>query len=785
MLSNYLKIAFRNLLRNKAYSLINIGGLTVGLACSVLIFLFIQDELSFDKFHQDYEQIYQLKANKQIGEFKAYMDFPAGIKTELDEIEGVDEVVRFRKENEVIISKKGDTFKESGFAYTDPSLLSVFDFPLEFGDHKTALSNPGSVILTKDIVSKYFDDHNPIGNTISINNKDFVVSGVFKDIPQNTHFNFSILASITSIEAFESNQWITFPDYDLYLKIDDDIEISFITEATYSILETNIDEASSHYDSVISTPLQDIYFSFGGGDSRTLRGSSKFLKMFMMIGLFILGIACINYMNLSTAKASSRSLEIGIRKTSGAFRSQLIKQFLTESILFSFLSIVFGLWLVELLLPEFNNLTGKSLTLNFSNWMVSIGILSVTLCTGIIAGLYPAFLLSKLKPISTLKKQFKSGKGALYLRRGLVSFQFLLTVGLIFSATIFNRQFSFLMETGIGINTEALVSIPLNYQVSQNFQSFKNELLSSPDVQYVSTGMFMSGISPHIFSPDEEGLKTTSGIIDVFVTDFDFLKTMELEIVSGRHLSEDISTDSKSAILINETAVKELGFSKPEEALEQNITLFENQYTIKGVVQDYYGSSLKTQVFPQAINMSHIASNQALIRLNTKNLAASVNFLKTTWKNFDSFKPFEFTFIDDKIQELYKAELNMKKLFTVFAILAIIIACLGLFGLVNYSIEQKRKEIGIRKVLGAPIRNIVLVLSQEFMWLVSIGFIIAIPTSWYFMNEWLKNYSEKVSIGVDLVILSALVVLLITCITVSSQTIKAALSNPVDILKSE
>lgn len=785
MLQNYLKVAFRNLLRNKGYSFINISGLTVGLTCSLLIFLFVQDELSFDKFHTDYKQIHRLKADRQIGDFRAIMDFPAGMKSELEEVLGVEQVVRIRHEKEVIITNQSENFKENGFIYTDPSFLTLFNFSLKAGDPKTALNNPGSIILSKEIVVKYYKDQNPIGTLISINNEDFTVTGVFNSLPKNTHLEFSMVASLSGVNETQSNPWAIFPDYDTYLKIDKAVDISSINDAAYSILEKNVENASSEYNSVFSSPLQNIYFSSGDGDRTGLRGSIKYVRIFVIIGLFILGIASINYMNLSTAKASNRSLEIGIRKTSGAFRNQLIKQFLTESLLFSFLSALLCLLLIDLILPEFNKLTGKSLILDFSNWVVGTGIFVVTVFTGVIAGFYPAMLLSKLKPISTLKGQYKSGKAALYLRRGLVSFQFILTVGLIFSAIIFNRQFNLLMETGIGINTQALISIPLNEQVSKNFQSFKTQLLSSPDVQSASTGRLLGGISPHIFSPDEGGLKTKSGIIDVLSTDFDFIETLQLQLVAGRELSDKIANDSKSGILINATAVKELGFSEHEEVLGQNITLFEKEYIIQGVVQDFYNTTARMDILPMAIAMGNVVSNQALVRINSKNVSASINFLKTTWGNFDSFEPFEFAFVDDKVQVLYQTEQNIRKIFTAFALLAITIACLGLLGLINYSIEQKKKEIGIRKVLGASINNILLILSREFLWLIGIGFTIAIPVSWYFMREWLKNYTIKVPIGTDTILISASIVLLITIITVSFQTVKAALSNPVDTLNSE
>tara|TARA_R110002050_G_scaffold79902_1_gene170881 strand:+ start:205 stop:2577 length:2373 start_codon:yes stop_codon:yes gene_type:complete len=790
MLKNYFKIALRNFYRNKVYSAINIAGLTIGLACSLLIFLYVQDELSFDKFHENYEQIHRLDSKYKFNNsFVGNLDFPAGLAPILkEEVPGIKTAVRWERKSQVVISTESEKIYENDLIYTDPEFFQMFDFRLQKGNETTSLVQPYSLIISEDIAKKYLPNQDPIGKILTINQQDFTVTGVLAPIPHNTHFKFSMLASFETLYDEGIEPWSVFPNYRTYVEYEDGVSPEIVNSSILKVIQTKTGETGRKYTSIESYPLSDIYLKVESFVYDELRGNIEYVRIFFIIGFLILGIACINYMNLATARASLRSMEIGVRKVTGAYRGQLVQQFLTESILFTVFSICLSIVLIELMLPGFNEITGKNLVLDiFNNPQAAIGILIVSLFTGAIAGIYPALFLSGFKPISVLKGQYRTGKSAVFFRKTLVVVQFVITIGLIVSTIVINNQFNYLQKRGLGIDSEALISIPIKNKIYAQYSTFKNELLKSPEIENVTTGsLLLGGISFETFDEDDDVENKPKGnMLQVYNTDFDFVNTLRLKLLAGRNLDSEIISDASSSVLLNFVSIDEFGWENASDAIGKNIFLNEKPYQVVGVVQDFHAFQPTSKILPTVIKVTDTGVDQVLVRLNTKDLGKSIEYLESTWSKFEPFLPFQINFMDTEIANFYKGEKNLRTLFTAFAFLTIFIACLGLIGLSSFTAEQRRKEIGIRKVLGASIKNIFTLISKDFAYLIAVGFFIASPIAWYFTTEWIKNYSYRIEIGPSAFILGGIISISISLLMVGYQSVKAALANPVESLKNE
>lgn len=771
------------------YSLINLSGLTVGLACSLLIFLYVQDELSFDTIHEDYEQIRRLDSKYVINEsFIANLHFPAGVAPYLqEEVAGIKNSTRYETKDKSVVSSGQDKIYETGLAYTDPSFFKVFNFSLEKGNEETALSNPYSIVVSTEIAQKYFPGREVIGKTLTIDQKEYTITGQLAPMPHNTHLSFTMLASFKTLEKPET-LWSPFPNYKTYVELEKTTSVEDLHASVLEVIQTNAGESGAKYQEISSIPVGDIYLKKDNYVHKELRGNMEYVRMFLAIGLLVLAIACINYMNLATARASLRSMEIGIRKVSGALRTQLVQQFLSESILLTLFSALLAIGVIEFMLPGFNAITGKTLTLSImQNPMIIVGIILVALVTGFLAGGYPALFLSRFKPVSVLKGQFKTGKSATFLRKGLVVVQFVITIGLIVSTLIINNQLNYLQERGLGIEAETLVSIPAKNDIPKQYQSFKSELLKNPDVKSVTNGsLLLGGISFNSYNENDGiELKPKSEILQVYSTDHDFLPTLGLKTLAGRGFDIEKDVEGTRNILLNETSIDEFGWAEPSDAIGKEIIVNEKPHTVIGIVQDFHSVSPTNRILPTAIYIGNDASYQVLIRLDTPHLASTLESLKETWSSFEPFIPFEINFMDDELNAYYIGERNLKILFSAFAFLTIFIACLGLLGLATFTAEQRKKEIGIRKVLGASVEKIVTLVFKDFVYLVGFGFLIAAPTSWYFMNEWIQDYPYRIDIDYKVFVIGGLVALAISMLTVSYQSIKAAISNPIDSLRSE
>ena len=596
-----------------------------------------------------------------------------------------------------------------------------------------------------------------------------------------------MLASFSTLNE-EIDEWAVFPNYKTYVELEDGVSIEQIHQAALDVLKVNGGTYGEKFTEVLSYPLEEIYLEVEWYVHDELRGNIEYIQIFLIIGILILTIACINYMNLATARASLRSMEIGVRKATGAFRSQLVHQFLSESVLLACTSAVFAIGLIELLLPGFNQVTGKTLALNFiANPEAFVLVLGVAIATGLLAGVYPALFLSGFHTVSVLKGQFKTGKAAIYLRKGLVVTQFVITIGLIVCTTVINNQLNFLSEKGLGLDTESLVSIPAKNDIDSKYQAFKSELLKNPNVVGVTTGqILLGGISFETFSDDDQLENKPSGnTLQIFGTDHDFVSTLGLNLIAGRDFDPKMSQDATNSILMNETSIEEFGWTTADEALGQEIVIGEKTYSVIGLVEDFHALSPVYSILPAAIRITDTAADQVLVRLKTGDLQNSVASLKTAWAKFEPFLPFEVNFMDDELYALYVSERNLSILFNAFAFLTIFIACLGLLGLSTFTAEQRRKEIGIRKVLGASVKRILALVTKDLVYLLGISFAVATPISWYFINQWIENYPYRIEIGWGVFVVGGLLALSLALLTVSYQSMKAALSNPIDSLKTE
>jgi ABC-type antimicrobial peptide transport system permease subunit len=784
MFKNYLKIALRNLINQKAYSFINITGLAVGMACFILILLWVQDELSYDRFHENTENLYRVVDHEKYsnGEELYFTSNPAVLGPILkEEYPEILEFARFIRGRNIITHYGEKRINDDGFAFADPSFFSLFTFPLVEGDKENVLSGPYSLVISEETARKYFGEKNPIGKTIRIDNRlDFKISAVAKNVPANSHLQFKFLAPFTTIKEFggELEGWNSFA-YATYILLDKNGDYREVSRKIEDVVRQR-DEKS-----IVSLSLQSIkdvhlYSShiWGlGGD-----GDIKYVYIFSIIAVFILLTACINFMNLATARSARRAKEVGLRKVVGAAREEIIFQFLGESILIAFIALSFSIALVDLMLPYFNSLSGKQLDLTVGgNFNIIIMMLGTVIATGIIAGSYPALFLSGFQPVTALKGALNLGVKGSAFRKILVSFQFVLTIVLIIGTLVFNRQLHFIRNQKLGFNEEFVLSITLKGDLTQKTGFLKNELMRNGDIVNVSAVSDLpTRIRVSMIVDEWEGRDADEQYLShLFYADQDFPNTMQMEMVQGRFFSEDIASDTANGVVINEAALGVMGMDSP---VGKNI--FEKREII-GVIKDFHFSSLHHKISPLVIAYSDRDFRFLMVKLKPGDISRAVNSLESTWNSVAPEFPLEFQFLDEHIDMLYRADRRIEKIVNTFTVLALFIACLGLFGLVSFVASQRTKEIGIRKVLGATIPGIFVLLSKEFIKWVLMANIIAWPIAYYFMNKWLGEFAYRIDLSIWLFVFSGGLALVIALATVSYQAIKAAIANPVEALRYE
>ncbi len=793
MIKSYFKIAFRNLIKNKGISFINITGLAIALTCSILIFLHIQTELSYDTQHSNYDNIFRvLTIDKALGVSSNLVGItlPAlgpAMKAEFPEVV---ESVRLSRSGKDLIEYNNNTLYTTDLVYAEPTLFSVFDFRLISGKRDEVLTRPNTAVVSETMAKKIFGDENPVGKTFKVDdNTEIEIAGIMEDVPATSHLGMDIVISLLpavgdSNYAQYLNSWgsISMTTYVLLNKA----ESEFVIEPKLEDLIRKNGVGKNF--NVTLQPLKDVHLKSSEilfDDANQAKSDIGFIYSLFAVALFIIIIASFNFMNLSTARATTRAKEVGLRKVVGAVKSQLVSQYLGESILLCFISLFLALALTEIFAPVVN-LEVSPLNYFLDNPMLALSLLAGTLVLGLISGIYPAFVLSKFQPSKVLKGSVKNSKSGLWLRRVLVVVQFTTSIGMIIGTYIVYQQMEYIRNKNAGYNREQVLLVDLNDQVlQQNAESFKNEvekISSVSGISFSSTlpgrGMGRTGVQPEGYSSDDD-----IWILSIMSADENFIPNMQMQMAKGRNFSLEFPSDKQSAVIINEAAVKSLGWEDPiGKKFNAN---GQNPLTVVGVVKDFHFASMRHTIEPIMIVNQPQFNNTAAIRINAGSVSSAVSEIEDAWKNVNPGRPFEYAFLDDEFNQLYKSEQNFAQLIVGFTWLAIFIACLGLFGLASYMTEQRTKEIGIRKVLGASIGNILIITTRQFVLLVLLANIIAWPLAYYFMNNWLLDFQYRIDIGYETFIAAAVLTILIAFLTVSFQAVKVAVTNPVKSLRYE
>ena len=796
MLKNYFKIAFRNLLRHKGFSFINVAGLAIGMACCILVTLFIMDELSYDRYSKNSDRIYRVVKDFVNDDGTTLPDattppaIGAAIQKDIPEIEHVARLMPGwgRK---FYIRNGEKRFIEENVYRADSSIFDVFTFKFIKGDPKTALQPPNAIVLTESAASKYFGKENPIGKTIEMDDWDpQIVTAVVKDVPENSHFKFDLLIPLRfrnrdgSLVNINTN-WGWY-NYYTYMKLKPNTNIQLVDKKIRDVFKKNQPENKNNF---YSQALTSIHLDSNLKWELRPNSDRIYVYIFGVVALFILIIACINYINLATARSSLRAKEIGVRKVSGAVRSSLVGQFLAESVLVALLSAILALCIAEVLLPGINQVTEKNLVLlRNPNILLIGGVFLFSILIGLVAGLYPAFYLSSFEPVRVLKGTALGLNQRLNLRKVLVVTQFTISIALIIGTLVVMQQIKFIQNAKLGLNKDHVIMInDVGYLSRSDRQSIKNSILQIPGVKNAANTDGIVGGQNWTTTLRWKGSK--SGLLVNFLNiDNDYLQTLNLELKEGRNFSRDFPSDTADAIILNESAVKQLGV--PEPAVGQQIVLDESADTIiyakvVGVVKDFHFTSLKNEIKPFAFFTDNNRQWYLTVKLDGSNLQGTIDKIKTTWEKQVQSRPFQFFFLDETYAKLYKAEQNFKSIFFYITAVAIFIACLGLFGLSAFTIAQRTKEIGIRKVLGASVTGIVSMLSGDFIKLVLIAALIALPVAWWVMHQWLLDFVYRVNIGWWVFVTAISLAVLIALVTISFQAIKAAITNPVKSLRTE
>ena len=787
MLTNYFKVALRNLRKRKGYAFINVAGLAVGMACCLLIALYVRDERSYDRYHDHADRIVRLV------EDRARVGAPFGPAL-LGEFPEVEQVARLHPMfwTTPLLRAGEQGFYEDRIFFADSSLFDVFSFRLLRGDPKTALAAPFSMVLTEAMAEKYFGDVDPMGQIISYDNThNYTVTGVVENTPPNSHFRFDFLASFSTLYVLEEFwgmplTW-TNPTAHTYLLLTDPGAASTLEARLPDFIVKHRGEAFRDGRTFRLQPLTNIHLASRLRFEIEPNSDGAYLYIFSAIGLAVLLIACFNFINLATARSAERAREVGMRKVVGAHRRQLVGQFLSESMVLSLVAGLLALGLVALSLPAFNALSGKALTMSaVAEGAMLLGLVAVVLFVGIVAGSYPAFVLARFRPVAVLKGASTTTSGGVWLRKGLVLAQFALSVMLIVGAATVYDQLDFMRSSKLGFDDEQILVAPLlDRSLRPQVEALQRELLRHPNVVTVSgshrvPGQLFNGFG---YVPEGGAPENPVGVRDVGV-DHDFTKTYGLDVAAGRDWSRAIVTDEDEAFMLNETAARAFGWADPNDAVGKRLTRSGQEGVVIGVVKDFHFQSLHHAIEPLLMHLRPFVMNVS-IRVRTDDLPATVASLERTWKQFSPAFPFDYYFFDETFDSRYRAEERAGQLFGYFALLAVFIACLGLFGLAAFSASQRTREIGVRKVLGASVSGIVVLLSKDFVTLVGWAFVVATPVAYLAMNRWLAGFPYHVEISWRIFLVAGLAALVIAVLTVSYQSIRAALADPVKALRYE
>lgn len=786
------------------FSAINILGLSIGIALCFIIMLYVQDELSYDKYNENADNIARIvfKADINGGKINESVTMPPVAATMKKDFPEVQDATRILPWGDAKILYKDKVFKDDEFAFVDNNFFSIFTLPMIKGDPKTALLHEHSVVVSQSTAKKYFGEEDAMGKVIVMtidNNQPYTVTGIIKDVPANAHFHFDMFTSLTGFGNYNSDTWMS-GGYHTYLLLKPGTDLSkmearfpemvkkYMGPQIQQQMGLSLEQFTSKGNSLGFglQPLTDIHLNSNTNNEFEPGGNEMYVYIFAGVAIFMLVVACINFINLSTAGASKRAKEVGIRKVAGSGRFQLIKQFLSESILITLFALLIAFVIVKLALPAFNNISGKELGFDVKPMLAFIGL---GLIVGIIAGIYPAFYLSSFKPIAVLKGKLTTTNKGFGLRSGLVVFQFFISVALIIGTIVVYQQMKYIQNKDLGFNKDQIITIPNSYVLGNNEKAFKQKMLQDPRIVNATTSWYKpagpSNYNNALAYPQGNDNLVVNGV-DYHI-DEQYIPTMGMQMVAGRNFSKEFATDS-FGIILNETAAKAFGWNNTtalnKTIVRQNSERGQNvAYHVIGVIKNFNFKSLHETISP--LYMTLYPEGGLIFKTKTTDVAGLLATMKKEWDSYNTGEPFSYNFMDDLFNNTYATEQKTGTILNLFSMLTIFVACLGLFGLVTYTAEQRRKEIGVRKVLGASVMQVTQMLSKEFLKLVCISCVIAFPLSYWAMSKWLQSFAYRVSISWWVFAAAALAAIIIALLTVSFQAIKAALANPVKSLRTE
>jgi len=791
MLKNLLKTALRHIRKHSGYSILNILGLTLGITSALFLIIYVSDELSYDRYHENADRIYRVSAKitETDDQFTWNVaQIPMGPQVVQDYPE-VQSFVRFINMPRALYKFEDKEYIEENFFYTDSTLFDIFTYKVLKGEVRSAVKDPGKIVLTETVAARYFGDTDPIGKTLTAGNSTFEVTGIIEDVPFNSHFRFDAISARNNLPKQLGN-WGNFGVF-TYLLLPHGLDVEAFEakiQGMYDAHMKTIFEPLKITIEYILEPVTKIHLTSTNAGEPEPTGSITYVIIFGIVALFLLLIAAMNYMNLSTARSTRRAREVGLRKVVGSRRGPLVAQFLSESVVLTIISLIISVVLLIILLPKFNILAGKSFDLSilFSP-VVILSVIGVILLVGILGGSYPAFFLSRFSPVTVLKGEVTQGSAGTIFRKILVVLQFTISVAMIICTLVVFRQLNYLKNMDQGFNQDNILMLQLDGQLARKYPVLKRALLESDDIKYVtSTNTPMGeGSGKVIFSMETDQGMAQRGI-NFAVVDHDFVDALGIKIISGRDFQEDMPSDTLTGVVVNETLAKRMGWSdaigKKVEAGGGNII----NARVVGVMADYHQTGMYNEIESlMLIYRFHERNNIIYVKMSGNNMEQAISFIETKWMEVLPDQPFTYTFLSERFNNQFEADEKRGLIFTMFTMLAIFIACLGLFGLASYMVEQRTKEIGIRKVFGADEGVIIRLISKDFLVLIAISIAIAIPVAYYFMNNWLQNYVYRSRISVILLVLAALLTLVLTAITISYKAYQASILNPAESIKTE
>ncbi len=791
MIKNLLKTAFRHIRKHSGYSFLNILGLTLGITSALFLIIYVSDELSYDRYHENADRIYRVssKLTETDDQFTwIFAQIPMGPQVVQDYPE-VQSFVRFINMPQTLYKYEDKENIEVNFFYADSTLFDIFSYKVLKGDVRSAVKDPGKIVLTEKVAARYFGDADPIGKTLTTGNTTFEVTGVIEDVPSNSHFRFDAVSARNNLPK-QIGTWGNFGVF-TYLLFPKNFDVMAFEKKIQGMYDTHmktIFEPLKIKIEYILEPITKIHLYSTNASEPEPTGSITYVIIFGIVALFLVLIAAMNYMNLATARSTSRAREVGLRKVVGSRRGPLVAQFLSESVVLTLISLLFSIILLIILLPKFNLLAGKSfdLALLYSP-VVIISVLGVILVAGIFGGSYPAFFLSRFSPVTVLKGEITRGSAGSLFRKILVVVQFTISVAMIVCTLVVFRQLNYLKNMDQGFNQENIIVLQLNNQeMIRKYPVLKRTLLENDNVKYVtSTNTPMGGGSGKVIFNMETDQGMVQRTINFAVVDHDFIETLGIKIIDGRDFQQDMPSDTLTGVVVNETLVNRLGW---KDAIGKKVELGDNRSVIDGrvigVMKDYHQTGMYNEI--ESLMLIYRERNNIIyLKLGGENTEQTISFIESKWKEVFPGQPFTYTFLTQRFNDQFEADEKRGFIFTLFTILAILIACLGLFGLASYMVEQRTKEIGIRKVFGADEGVIVRLISRDFLILIAISIVIAIPSAYFIMSNWLENYVYKTNINATLLVLAALMTFALTFITISYKAYQASVMNPARSLKTE